>query len=90
MATLYISYYNTVENNCAKKPMASETVTTSGTTAAASSPQDVSCVAMLFSDAAHYITTNESATATAGGYLPASVGHWLALEPGDVISAITV
>ncbi len=75
MATLIISYFGEVADECASTPISSETVTTSGTSAASAVIPAGAKVAAFWSDAAHYVTVNTgtpTATATNGFYLPAS------------------
>lgn len=92
MASLYVSYYAAVENDCASLPMKSEVVTTSGTSAQSTANTNGALVAMLFSDAAHYVTIGSNPTAAAGTsvYLPAGVPLWLRLAMGAKLAAITV
>lgn len=92
MASLYISYFGGVENNCAARPAKSETVTTSGTSAQGAVNTDGAAVVSLFSTAAHWVTvgSNPTATATNGFYLPASTLMWLDMDGlGNRLAAIT-
>lgn len=93
MATLNISYFAAVENNCASGPMGSESVTTSGTSAQGSANSNGASVARLWSDVAHWVATgsNPTATSTNGFYLPASQFFDLDLSESltDKIAAIT-
>ena len=80
MADLIISYFNTVDKYVAGTPLKSETVTTSGTTAASAAVPTNSDVCSLFSTAAHYVTIgNDTPTAAAANsfYLPANQQMWL-------------
>lgn len=92
MATLYVSYYGTVESGCGSNPVASETVTTSGTSAQSGANANWGVVAMLYSSAAHYFTVGANPTAAAGNscYLPANTALWVAIGPEEKIAAITV
>lgn len=97
MATLYISYYATVDKLCAGDPIKSETVTTSGTSAASGTLPTNAAVAMLVSDATHYFTIGTdtpTAAATNGGVLYADSPLWLNLGTGSrpalKIAAVTV
>ena len=95
MATLYVSYIGGVQYSVAKEPISCVTVTTSGTTAktAAAAP-DNAAIAVVVSDAAHYVNTGPQASVTAaasnGMYVPANVERHFAINPGDGIAAITV
>lgn len=93
MASLLISYYGSVENNCPGDPIGAETVTTSGTSAQGAVNTDGAVVASLWSDAAHYVTVGDDPTAAATNsfYLPASTLVWLDLRANlsDKIAAIT-
>lgn len=83
MATLYVSYYATVDKDCAGDPIASETVTTSGTSAATAAIPTGAMVAKLRSDAAHYYTIGTgtpTAAATNGAYLAANESEWLRIS----------
>ena len=95
MATLYVSYIGGVEIMVAKEPCGAVTVTTSGTTAktAAAAPAEAT-IAVIFSDAAHYVNTGpqDSVTASAanGMLVPANVERELKINAGDGVAAITV
>lgn len=91
MATLYVSWLGGVVGPIGREPIKSETVTTSGTSAASSTNNDASVV-QLFSDAAHYVDVgaNPTATATNGTYVPANTLYWLSVPAGVKIAAITV
>ena len=95
MATMYVSYLGGVSLEVAKEPISSVTITTSGTTAktAAAAP-DTAAIAVVVSDAAHYVNTGpqDSVTAAAsnGIYVPANVERHLAINAGDGVAAITV
>jgi len=92
MASLIISYYGTVQNHCASNPIATETVTTSGTSAQGTANSKGAAVASLYSTAAHYFTvgSDPTAAATNSGYLPASTLLWIDLNAlTDKIAAIT-
>lgn len=67
MATLYISYFATVDKHCAGDPIKSETITTSGSSAASGEVPDGAVVAVIVSDASHYVTIGtDTPTASAG------------------------
>lgn len=87
MASLIISYYGGVSNQCASSPILSETVTTSGTSAQSAANTAGAAVASLFSDAAHYFTIGDNPTAAAANsvYLPASTLVWVDLK--DAVTA---
>jgi hypothetical protein len=93
MATLYVSWLGGVEKYVAKDPLGCTTVTTSGTSAKTSTNPGAA-IAVVFSDAAHYVNTGPSAsvtaTATNGIYVPANVERHIAMNFGDEIAAITV
>jgi hypothetical protein len=95
MATLYVSYIGGVQDMVAKDPISTVTVTTSGSTAktAAAAPDEAK-IAVIFSDAAHYVNTGAQASVTAaasnGIYVPANTERHLRINPGDGIAAITV
>lgn len=95
MATLYVSYLGGVQYMVAKDPCGAVTVTTSGVTAktAAAAPAEAA-IAIVVSDAAHYVNTGPQASVTAtaanGIYVPANVERHFAINPGDGIAAITV
>lgn len=91
MATLYVSWIGGVSNNCAREPIKSETVTTSGTSAQ-SGANPSGAIVQLFSDAAHYVDVGSDPTATAanGVYVPASTLYHIAVPDGVKIAAITV
>ena len=95
MATLYVSYIGGVQNMVAKDPIGATTVTTSGTTAktGAAAPAGTA-IAVVFSDAAHYVNTGPQASVTAAAatsmYVPANVERHIAINPGDGVAAITV
>lgn len=95
MATMYVSYLGGVAYGVGKEPIACVTITTSGTTAktAAAAPENAT-IAVIFSDAAHYVNTGPQASvdaaATNGIYVPANVERHLVINRGDGIAAITV
>ena len=75
MATLYISYFGDVADECASTPISSETVTTSTTSAASGAIPAGAKVAAIVSDTAHYVTINTgtpTAAITNSFYLPAN------------------
>lgn len=92
MATLYVSYLAGSQYGVAKSPSGTTTITTSGTTAK-SSANTGSAIAVVFSDAAHYVNVGPSASVTAsatnGLYVPANTEREFALNSGDEIAAIT-
>lgn len=92
MASLYISYFGGVADECARSPLGSEVVTTSATSAQSTANPEGGIVAMLFSDTAHYIAEGANPTAAAGSgvYLPASTALWLSVKGGYKLAAITV
>ena len=95
MATLYVSYLGGVQYMVGKDPMGADPITTSGATAktAAAAP-DGATIAVIISDAAHYVNTGPQASVTAsaanGMYVPANVERHLAINLGDGVAAITV
>lgn len=95
MATMYVSYLGGVQYMVAKEPIAAVTITTSGTTAktAAAAPPGAA-IAVIVSDAAHYVNTGPQASVTAAAtnsmYVPANVERHFAINPGDGVAAITV
>ena len=93
MATLYVSYVGGVQYGVAKSPMGTDTIATSGTSAKSDANTGAS-VAVVFSDAAHYVAVGPAASVVAsaanGIYVPANVQRELALNPGDEVAAITV
>jgi len=95
MATLYVSYLGGVQYDVAKDPISATTITTSGTTAKTGAAAPASAaIAVVVSDAAHYVNTGPQATVTAaassGVYVPANIERHIAINPGDGIAAITV
>lgn len=82
MATLYISYYGSVENHVSGDPLFVDVVTTSITSAQGTANTAGAVVASLFSDTAHYYATGDNPTAavTNGAYLPANNLVWLDLD----------
>lgn len=90
MASLYVSYYGSVLAGCGKDPLGSEVLTTSGESEQAT-PPDHAVVAMLFSDAAHYVTDGPDPEASdANGVLvPADIPVWIALNRGYKLAAVT-
>jgi hypothetical protein len=94
MATLFISFIGGVENGVASKVLGSATVTTSGTSAktATAAPTGAS-IAIVVSDAAHYVAFGPQATVTAaaanGIYVPANIERHVAINAGNGIAAIT-
>lgn len=95
MATMYVSYLGGVQYGVAKEPLSAVTITTSGTTAktAAAAPAGAA-IAVVISDAAHYVNTGPQASVTAaasnGMYVPANVERHIAINAGDGVAAITV
>jgi uncharacterized RmlC-like cupin family protein len=95
MATLYVSYLGGVQNMVGKEPCGSTTVTTSGATAktSAAAPAEAA-IAVVISDAAHYVNVGPQASVEAsaanGMYVPANVERHLAINAGDGVAAITV
>lgn len=82
MATLIVSYFDNVDLGVAGFPLGSESITTSGTSAAGSAINVKADVAAVFSDVAHYVTISrdgetKAATAANGFYLPANQIYWL-------------
>lgn len=92
MATLFISYFGTVDKGVAGDPVASETVTTSTTSAQSAAVPKFALVAKIVSDTAHYIAqgANPTATATNGAYLSANDPLWLRCTNGYKFAAITL
>lgn len=96
MASLIISYFASVDKEVAGEPIKSETITTSGTSAASAAIPSNAVVFSLFSDAAHYVTFGEgtpTAAASNSFYVPANQLHWQRsfVSPGVArkIAAIT-
>jgi hypothetical protein len=94
MATLYVSWVGGVQFGVAKEPIAAVTVTTSGTTAKSSVAPAGAAIAVIVSDAAHYVNTGPEASVTAAAtnsmYVPANAERHIAINPGDAVAAITV
>lgn len=95
MATMYVSYLGGVQFGVAKDPISATTITTSGSTAKTSAAAPASaCIAVVVSDAAHYVNVGPQASVTAaasnGMYVPANVERHIAINPGDGVAAITV
>lgn len=97
MASLYISYFASVDKNCAGDPIKSEVVTTSGTSAASGVVPSNATVAMIVSDATHYVaigTDTPTAAVTNGAVQFASVPLWLRISSSSraalKIAAVTV
>jgi hypothetical protein len=75
MATLYVSYFGSVDKLVAGDPIKTETVTTSTESAATGEIPDGAVIASLFSDTAHYVTIGTdtpTAAITNSFYLPAN------------------
>ena len=95
MPTMYVSYLGGVDKMVGKEPISCVTITTSGTTAktATAAPSNA-CIAVVVSDAAHYVNTGPQASVEAaasnGIYVPANIERHLAINPGDGVAAITV
>lgn len=95
MATMYVSYLGGAYKGVASSPLSAVTITTSGTTAktAAAAPADAQ-IAIVVSDAAHYVNVGPQDTVTAaasnGMYVPANVEREIVINPGDGVAAITV
>lgn len=95
MATMYVSYIGGAYLGVATTPISAVTITTSGSTAktAAAAPAEAR-IAIVVSDAAHYVNTGPQDTVTAaasnGIYVPANVERHLIINPGDGVAAITV
>ena len=82
MASLYVSYFASVEKQCAGDPIKSEVVTTSATSAATGTIPANAVVAAFYSDTAHYVTVGAStptAAITNSCYVPASFTRELRL-----------
>lgn len=95
MATMYVSYLGGVQHGVAKEPIGSTTITTSGTSAkTGSAPPSGTAIAVVVSDAAHYVNVGTFASVTAaastGMYVPANVERHLSINPGEGVAAITV
>lgn len=92
MASLYISYFGSVDKGCAQDPLGSEVVTTSTSNAQSSANTRMGVVAKIESDVAHYIKDGADPTATAAGgvHLAANETLWLRLNRGYKIGAITL
>lgn len=93
MATLYVSWLGGAQYGVAKEPIGSTTVTTSGTSAKTAASSGAG-IAVVVSDAAHYVNvgpvTDLVASAANGMYVPANAERHIALNPGDAVAAITV
>ena len=95
MATLTVSYLGGAQFGVAKTPLGTVSITTGGTSAktAAAAPAGAA-IAVLHSDAAHYVNTGPQASVTAaagtGFLLRAGVEREFAINAGDGIAAITV
>lgn len=86
MATLYVSYYGSVDKLCAGDPIKSETITTSGTSAAGGTIPDGAMVACIVSDTSHYVTIGTgtpTAAATNGGIQFANSPLWLRIQTAN-------
>lgn len=97
MATLYVSYFGSVDKLVAGDPIKTETVTTSGTSAATGVVPSNAAVAAVHSDAAHYVTIGSgtpTAAITNGFYLPANMTREVRTFPAGQtalkIAAVTV
>jgi hypothetical protein len=92
---MYVSYLGGVQHMVGKEPISATTITTSGVSAktGAAAPAEAS-IAVIISDAAHYVNVGPFASVTAaasnGMYVPANVERHLAINPGDGVAAITV
>ena len=95
MPTVFVSYVAGVQNMIAKEPCGAVTITTSATSAkTASAAPAEAAIAVIVSDAAHYVNTGPQATVTAsaanGMYVPANAERHLVINAGDGVAAITV
>lgn len=76
MATLYISYFANVDKGVAGDPIKSESITTSGTSAASGVVPGNAVVAKIQSEAAHFVTIEiGTPTASAGNSLYLGAGE---------------
>lgn len=95
MATFYVSYFGAVDQLCAGDPISSETITTSGTSAAGAVIPAGCKVLQVVSDTSHYVTvgTGTPTAAAANGALQfANSPLWLRVEPRGAslkIAAVT-
>lgn len=94
MASLYVSYFAQVENNCASAPLSNEIITTSGTSAQGGAIPASAAVAMLYCETAVYAALGAAPTAAAGTgtYVPGGTPFWLDLKNhgSEIIAAIDV
>lgn len=98
MASLYVSYFATVDKYCPGDPIRTDVITTSGTSAAISGTvPDGAVVLKIDSDAAHYVTINTgtpTAAATNGAYQAANQPLWLRVRSSNraalKVAAVTV
>lgn len=92
MASLYISYFGSVDKHCASDPLGSEIVTTSTSNAQSGAVPKGAVVAKIQSDTEHYIKDGASPTAAAGTsvYLAADEILWLRLNRDYKIGAVTL
>lgn len=91
MASLYISYFGSVQHGVAADPVKSEVVTTSGTSAQ-SGVIPGGIVAVLRSDAAHYVAIGADPTAAEGAgsfYAPANADFAVRVMQGQKLAAVT-
>jgi hypothetical protein len=98
MASLYISYFASVDKECAADPIKSEVVTTSTTSAASAAIPDGTAVIKINSDTAHYVTIGTGTPTAAVGagsfYLAATEAMWLRTQTSNraalKIAAVTL
>lgn len=95
MATVYVSLsqagargVNGASQPVYAKPFRSETITSSGTTAAGALIAKQGDVATVVCATAVYANAGAAASATAGKYVPANVPIDIALSPGDTVHVI--
>lgn len=83
MATLYVSYYGSVDKGVAGDPIKSEAITTSAASAASGAIPDGALIACVSSDASHYVTIGTgtpTASAANGGVQFANNPLWLRVQ----------
>jgi hypothetical protein len=86
MATLYVSYFGAVDKGVAGDPIKSETITTSGVSAASGAIPDGAIVARFVSDASHYVTIDTgtpTASAANGAVQFANQELWLRVRTSN-------
>lgn len=94
MATLYVSWYGTIDDGIAETPISTSVVTTSAVSAKTSAAPANAKFCIVEGDAAHYVAVGAQASVTAaassGVYVGANSPRPIGIKAGDGVAAITV